>query len=212
MAEAREEILGKIRAALKNKSTWQEAEIDPQEQLYIKRADDAVVEFDQQFRGRQGNLTHCISVPAAVTQINEFLKEHGYDSVFAWEPEVINWLSTAPFEFTTNEENLHSVEVGITTCECLITRTGSLVVTSKQAAGRRLTIYPPVHVVIAFRSQLVPDVEDGIAFIRNKYGAKYPSMISFVTGASRTADIEKTLVLGAHGPKELHLFLVDDRG
>jgi L-lactate dehydrogenase complex protein LldG len=49
-----------------------------------------------------------------------------------------------------------------------------------------------------------------LAFVQKKYGDKLPSMISLVTGASRTADIEKTLVLGAHGPKELVLFLIDD--
>ena len=46
--------------------------------------------------------------------------------------------------------------------------------------------------------------------MNGRYGANMPSMISFITGASRTADIEKTLVKGAHGPKELTLFLVDD--
>jgi L-lactate dehydrogenase complex protein LldG len=49
-----------------------------------------------------------------------------------------------------------------------------------------------------------------MAFITKKYGNKLPSMISMITGASRTADIEKTLVMGAHGPKELVLFLIDD--
>jgi L-lactate dehydrogenase complex protein LldG len=82
--------------------------------------------------------------------------------------------------------------------------------TSRQLAGRRLSIFPPVHIVVATTFQLLPDIKDGLAFVQKKYGDKLPSMISLVTGASRTADIEKTLVLGAHGPKELVLFLIDD--
>jgi len=63
--------------------------------------------------------------------------------------------------------------------------------------------------VLAYTSQLVPDLKDGFALLKQKYGDNMPSMISNVTGPSRTADIEKTLVLGAHGPKELFVFLLD---
>ena len=57
---------------------------------------------------------------------------------------------------------------------------------------------------------MVLDIKDGFKLLKNKYGNRLPSMISNVTGPSRTADIEKTLVLGAHGPKELFVFLLDD--
>ena len=64
--------------------------------------------------------------------------------------------------------------------------------------------------MIAKTSQLQYDIKDGLEFIRTKYGTNIPSMICLETGPSRTADIEKTLVLGAHGPKELLVFLIDD--
>jgi L-lactate dehydrogenase complex protein LldG len=67
-----------------------------------------------------------------------------------------------------------------------------------------------VHIVIAFTSQIVKDIDEGLILIKKKYKSGFPSMISLITGPSRTADIEKTLVYGAHGPKELILFLVDD--
>ena len=62
---------------------------------------------------------------------------------------------------------------------------------------------PPHHVVIARREQLVADLPAVFALIKSKHRASYPSMISFITGASRTGDIERILVLGAHGPKKL---------
>jgi L-lactate dehydrogenase complex protein LldG len=66
-----------------------------------------------------------------------------------------------------------------------------------------------VHIVLAYTSQLVLDLKDGFKLLKKKYGNNIPSLISTITGPSRTADIEKTLVLGAHGPKELFVFLLD---
>ena len=83
-------------------------------------------------------------------------------------------------------------------------------VSSKQQCGRRMFVYPPVHIVLAYTSQLVPDLKQALIGIKQKYSDKIPSMISVITGPSRTADIEKTLVLGAHGPREIYVFLVDD--
>jgi L-lactate dehydrogenase complex protein LldG len=68
-------------------------------------------------------------------------------------------------------------------------------------------IFPPVHIVVACESQLVNYVEDALLAIRQKYGKDLPSAITTITGPSRTADIEKTLVLGAHGPKEIVVFI-----
>ena len=62
---------------------------------------------------------------------------------------------------------------------------------------------PPHHVVLAQRDQLVPDLPAAVDLVKKKYADNYPSMISFITGPSRTGDIERILVLGAHGPKKL---------
>jgi L-lactate dehydrogenase complex protein LldG len=64
--------------------------------------------------------------------------------------------------------------------------------------------------VIAYTSQLVLDLKDGFKLLKEKYPENMPSMVSNITGPSRTADIEKTLVLGAHGPKELYVFLLEN--
>ena len=98
----------------------------------------------------------------------------------------------------------------ITSCEFLVARTGSIVISSRQTSGRRLAVFPSTHIVVAYTSQLVRDVKDALEGIKNKYGDQLPSMITTITGPSRTADIEKTLILGAHGTKEVYVFLVDD--
>jgi L-lactate dehydrogenase complex protein LldG len=99
--------------------------------------------------------------------------------------------------------------VGITECDALVAQTGTVVITNGSAGGRALSVLPPHHVVIARRSQLVADLPAAFALVKQRYGGNYPSMISFVTGASRTGDIERILVLGAHGPKKLTIFLLN---
>jgi L-lactate dehydrogenase complex protein LldG len=102
-----------------------------------------------------------------------------------------------------DKHELEKCDVGISECDALIAQTGTVLVTSRSAGGRALSCLPPHHVVIARREQLVADLPAAFALVKQRYGASYPSMISFITGPSRTGDIERILVLGAHGPKKL---------
>lgn len=104
---------------------------------------------------------------------------------------------------------LEQAQVGLTVCELLVAQTGSVCVTSAQSGGRVLSVLPEHHVVVAYRSQIVGDLSDAYAELARRYPKGYPSMISFITGPSRTGDIERILVLGAHGPKRLTVLLVD---
>ena len=107
-----------------------------------------------------------------------------------------------------NVNELEACNAGVTECDALVAQTGSVLVTNRSAGGRALSVLPPHHVVIARRDQLLRDLPAAFQFLKQKYGANYPSMISFITGPSRTGDIERILVLGAHGPKKLTIFLV----
>ena len=98
---------------------------------------------------------------------------------------------------------LEQCDAGISECDALIAQTGSVLVTNRSAGGRALSVLPPHHVVLARREQLVADLPAAFELLKKKYADNYPSMISFITGPSRTGDIERILVLGAHGPKKL---------
>ena len=78
-----------------------------------------------------------------------------------------------------------------------------------QQSGRTVSVYAPIHICIAYTNQLVYDVKDALQILKEKYAGNIPSLITFATGPSRTADIEKTLVTGVHGPKEVYCFLVE---
>jgi L-lactate dehydrogenase complex protein LldG len=103
---------------------------------------------------------------------------------------------------------LEKCDAGISGCDALVAQTGSILVTPSSAGGRALSVLPPHHIVIAQRSQMVSDLASALQLVRQRYAPNWPSMLSFITGPSRTGDIERILVLGAHGPKKLTVFLV----
>jgi len=96
---------------------------------------------------------------------------------------------------------------GITPTLGLAAESGTVVVAA-DVSGRAMSVLPPVHVVVATMDQLLPDFESAVKMVRGRYGGKLPSTLSFITGPSRTADIEKILVLGAHGPKRLAVLIL----
>ena len=209
MSDARAEIMKNIRLALHQKSK-PVPRPDLEKSLYVEQDIPREEVFVANFTDRKGIFYYCENKADLNDRLNKLMFLKGRPPAFIWEKELLELLDETDFPFSAQETGFMDAEVGITLCECLVARTGSLLMSSRQAAGRRLGIYPPVHIVVASASQIVPDIKDGLAFMQKKYGDNLPSMISLVSGASRTADIEKTLVMGAHGPKELILFLIDD--
>ena len=107
-----------------------------------------------------------------------------------------------------DKSSLEACDAGITACEALVAQTGSILVSSATCGGRALSILPHVHIVVATCDQILATLGDALHFAKSRWDGRLPSMLSFITGPSRTGDIERILVLGAHGPKELVVILV----
>lgn len=210
-ATAKERLLKKIRKALlvKRDNPYPNLEELP---LYKETGDEDVIEvtFAKNFSAVAGNFIFCEDEIQLVEGLLGITEKEDVRKIYAWEEKVQAILDRFEFPYFKSDTDFVNAEVGVTTCEALIARTGSIIVSNGNMAGRRLSIYPHVHVVIAYTSQIVMDLKDGFELLKSKYGQHIPSMISAITGPSRTADIEKTLVLGAHGPKQLYLLLLDD--
>ncbi|MGQ1785879.1 LutC/YkgG family protein [Saccharicrinis sp. GN24d3] len=142
-----------------------------------------------------------------VAHIEQICEDYGTNQVYCLDTAIQRQLATAAFDVKSGGEDFKAMQVGVTACEFLIARTGTVVVSSAHASGRKMNVFPPVHIVLAKASQLVAFAEDTLELLEKRYSDDFPSLISFITGASRTADIEKTLVMGAHGPKELFVFI-----
>jgi L-lactate dehydrogenase complex protein LldG len=110
---------------------------------------------------------------------------------------------------TYDVKELESCDAGITECDALVAQTGSVLLTARSAGGRALSVLPPHHVVLASREQLVGDLPTAFSLLKTKYSSGYPTFMTLITGPSRTGDIERILVLGAHGPRKLTIFFLD---
>ncbi|MGD1840857.1 MAG: lactate utilization protein C [Thermonemataceae bacterium] len=205
----REKILRRVRKTLADHPSPTASPPNFNVDVYTSPTEeDLAILFAENLLAVQGNFCFCVDEQDFLSNLVALLKQKDTTHIFVWDKHLQDILRLTHIPFQTTAQDFLQAEVGITTCEALVARTGSILVSSQQAGGRRLSIYPPVHIVVAFTSQLVYDVKAALQQAQQKDAL--PSMLSFITGPSRTADIEKTLVLGAHGPKELHVFLIDD--
>ncbi|OIP00534.1 MAG: hypothetical protein AUJ97_07775 [Bacteroidetes bacterium CG2_30_32_10] len=207
---SKEKILKKIRKALIVATPNPYPDVEFESSVYTEVGNELAVKFAEEFTKVSGKFVFCQNHSEFVNSLKALIDENKLQYIYCAEDKIKDLLIQANIPFYHDESDLLNTEAGITYCEFLIARLGSIMVSSRQASGRRLNVYPPAHIVLAYVSQLVPDIKHALANIKTKYADKLPSMISLITGPSRTADIEKTLVMGAHGPKDLYLFLVDD--
>lgn len=197
-------ILRKIRMALVTPTPIPFPQSENNIPVIPPAPEDSVVQFAEQFTGLQGKFVFCLDEKELKEQFQKLCYQHQWTKLFCQDEK---WMPLLPEKIWTDD--IITCDAAITDCELLIARTGSIVL-STQNSGRISSVYAPVHICIALTSQLVYDIKDGLDVLRQKYNGKLPSLITFATGPSRTADIEKTLVVGVHGPKEVYLFLVDD--
>lgn len=207
---SKEKILKLIRKALINKSTREVGDVDIDSEIFTSSEEPLEIQFAQNFLSLNGKFIFCENEREFIENLDLIIKDSKWDKLFCLEPSIKEMLNKGSIVFSDNTSDFIETNIGITLCESLIARTGSVMLTSKQASGRRLPIYANIHVVLAYTSQLVYNVKDAFKKVHEKYGKALPSMITTISGPSRTADIEKTLVQGAHGPKEVFVFLIDD--
>ena len=166
--------------------------------LFAKNAADLKADF--QVLGSREELTAALERLRDAENWKRIATHHGELSDFAATAIGLPVLHT---DGGYPVQELEQCDAGITECDALVAQTGGVAVTSRSAGGRALSVLPPHHVVIARKDQLVADLPSAFALLQKKYEPDFPSMISFITGPSRTGDIERILVLGAHGPKKL---------
>jgi len=204
---SREKVLKKVRHALIYKTDNPFPQVDFESAVYMPMTDTPDVNFAQELTKVGGVFIYCENESEVASTLSALYTECKWHNIYCAEPEFQYLLTQAAVPFNSDEESIQKISVGITGCEFIIARLGSIMVSSK--TSRRLNVYPEIHVVIAYADQLVDDLKDAFEAVQKKYSGKIPSLLSVITGPSRTADIEKTLVMGAHGPKELFVILVE---
>ncbi|MEJ0103071.1 MAG: LUD domain-containing protein [Bacteroidota bacterium] len=207
VSPSKENILKKIRQALSHSTPLPFPQSEGNNSVYQPLQQEVEVEFAEQFTKLQGKFIYCLNQQELAFQLNSLVRKQGWKKVYCRENKLLDLIGQQISDYLTTD--LPGCDISITGCEALVARTGSIVMSAAQQSGRTVSVYAPIHICIAFSSQLVYDIKDALQVIKEKYGIALPSLITFATGPSRTADIEKTLVVGVHGPKEVYLFLVD---
>jgi len=205
ISPAKEKILKKIRQALSNPVPLPFPESEGIHSVFTTSTEDPTVVFAEEFTRLQGKFAYCPDEDNLREQLLQLFRERNFTKIWFADERINGYLQNS----IDNHADLSTSDASVTLCESLVARTGTIVLSSALQHGRTGSVYAPIHICVAFTSQLVYDIGDALVAAKEKYNNNLPSVISFASGPSRTADIEKTLVTGVHGPKEVYCFLVE---
>jgi len=190
---AKAKILQKIRQALEKPVAIPFPDQIANTPIFIPTEQELAIGFAEKFTELLGKFVYCSDEAELVKQLTQLIHSQKWEKIYSREAGWLDDMKEFSFD-PVNTDDLAGCDAAITLCDHLIARTGTIVLSSQQLSGRTSSVYAPIHISLAaFKAE-----SDAL-----------PSMISYATGPSRTADIEKTLVVGVHGPKEVYCFLVD---
>ena len=160
------------------------------------------------------NLTEYVAVPnlrASGAAIKEILAALPPGEIFVQDSPDLRelaseWQDGRTIQWSSEGGPRESSQVTISACEALVAQTGSVLV-SAACGGRGASVVAPVHIVVATLAQLLPDIDAALARVQERGIVAQNSFLCLITGSSRTADIEKILVMGAHVPRRLIVVL-----
>lgn len=179
---------------------------DPPRHLQPGFDTDPVERFAQKLAVGAGTFDRVRDAQQAFDALAAHLDEHGLDRRLVAAPALREWPwpSAWQVEFrATRGDDLTAV----TPCFAAVAETGSVVLLSGPDSPTTLNFLPDYHIVLVQARQLVRHIED--VWSRLREHGEIPRTVNFITGPSKTADVEQTLQLGAHGPRSLHIIYVD---
>jgi L-lactate dehydrogenase complex protein LldF len=230
-SRGRETILGRIREALKIAAPHpvNDSPQKPSSLVASKRSEDGLQQwlpavgktldeqielFRQNAQALKADFRVCADLATAIQVVKTLAADEGWKKIGFHDGELTGAIAGALALQTVKTDGgyaldaLETCDAGLTECEALIAQTGTVLVSGRRSGGRTLSVLPPHHVVLARRSQMLPDLTVALHAAQEKFANEFPGILSLITGPSRTGDIERILVLGAHGPKRLTILLV----
>ncbi len=212
-SKSRENILSKIRKNLNQQPLPMPfPEVDKETIASTFTQSDVTIEeiFADAFIKLGGKFIFCENEQDLMDNIHALYDSRGWKQLLCSQENLLTLFSNNKLNFIEPADSKEEkADACITGCEVLVARTGSVILSSKQYLGRTASVFFPVHIIVAYANQIVPDIQQAFEFIKTRYGSNPPSMINLNTGPSRTADIEKTLVVGVHGPAEVFCFYIN---
>jgi L-lactate dehydrogenase complex protein LldG len=200
---AREEILGRVREALKSSAP----KLPPITAGPIFAPVENLLErFQREAAANYMEVKLAADAAGTITALREIIASLPEGEIFVQDTPQLRQLAAdttngRPLRWSSQGAPAESSRATISVCEGLVALTGSVLVSSGGCGGRGISVVAPCHIVVAHVGQLFPDLESAVA--RARQIAFDNSYVGLITGCSRTSDIEKKLIIGAHGPQRL---------
>lgn len=214
---ARDEILGRVRAGLgKGDTAARRARAEALLAAPVRGPQPLIAEKElvERFAARAESLASSVGrcgkaaeVPAVVAA---WLAENGLPATAVVTADVAGPGWAAAGIATMVRPARDADAVGVTGCYCAIAETGTLMLLSAHATPATVSLLPETHVAVVPAARIVATMEDAFALLRAERPGTLPRAVNFVSGPSRTGDIEQTIVLGAHGPCRVHIVIVGE--
>jgi len=209
---AREEILQRVRAGLgKGDADARRAAAEvylnkPQRGPQPQLDGDHVARFTGKARSLASSVEQVGSTAAAPAAVARYLEAQGLppQAVATGDIAGLDWAG-AGLEVVARVA-VDADRIGISGCFCAIAETGTLLLLSGPRTPASVSLLPETHIAVVPVGRIVATMEDAFVLLRAEHGA-LPRAVNFISGPSRTGDIEQTIVLGAHGPCRVHLIL-----
>ena len=211
---ARDDILGRVRAGVGKadpagrraaaEARLQARERGPQPVL----GDDLVGRFMAKAESLASSVERVADPAAALAAVRCYLQAQDLPTEAVVSPDLaeLPWVE-AGLQVRAGVAS-DADRVGITGCFCAVAETGTLLLLSSPATPASVSLLPETHIALVPATRIVATMEDAFALLRREHGT-LPRALNFISGPSRTGDIEQTIVLGAHGPCRVHLVVVD---
>lgn len=211
IAPSKENILKRIRNALSQSTPLPFPQAEGQASVFNKEEEeDLSILFAEKFSSLKGRFVFCANHEELAENLKVLAENNQWNCIYCRELQLVHTLQPFAIPVLNTSVDIQKADAGMTTCEALVARTGSIVLSASQPSGRTVGIFSPIHIVVAYTNQLVYDIKNSLAGLKEKYADNLPSMISFQSGPSLTSGIEKTPVISMHGPKEVYVFLIDE--
>ena len=200
---ARESILGSIRSHLAASVPFDEHDcvVTPVASV-ISPKSDPIDLFKQSVESVAG---HCIVTTDVTDALNRIITDLGARRIATSDRICLPDLEIEELGIAPDAHDIFRFDVGISTAQAGIAETGTLVLDSAYERHRLVSLVPPVHIAIVPASRICETLSDALRLLRNDQ--EISPAVTFITGPSRTADIELTLAIGVHGPRELYVIV-----
>jgi L-lactate dehydrogenase complex protein LldG len=196
---------------------------------YIGAGGDPCARLAEEVNAVGGHAFRVGNLQAAGEQLVTLLAEEDVASAVCWRHELLDRLGLSQLLAVASVERIDrdrlcqlsaaeqrqvllACDVGITSCDCAIAETGTLMMVARPGQERVASLLPPMHIAIVERRQIVPDLIDSFDMLAASGLEQLASNVTFITGPSKTGDIELQLTTGVHGPGKWRVIVVEDEG